>query len=145
MFMGNNSIASLKDLIECLGDDVSYKSYGGVLTNIRFDYSEIEHLCFWDQDNYSKITLEKTNRYELALICWEKGQQSSVHNHNNDEAWTYVVKGELTEVLFEDGIEVDSKVLKKRKISTLIHHPHRMHQLTNSFNGRTVSLHVYKQ
>lgn len=143
--MENNSIGTLKGLIDRLRDDAGHKTYADVLKNIRFDYSEIEHLCFWDPDNYSKITIEKNGNYELALICWEKGQQSSIHNHNNDEAWSYVVKGELTEEVFEDGQEVDAKVLKRRKISTLVHNPNKMHRFTNSFNGRTVSLHVYKQ
>lgn len=144
MFTENNTINSLKDLIQSLRDDAKYKSYADVLKNIRFGFGEVEHLCFWDPDNYSKITIDKNGEYELALICWEKNQESTIHNHPNEEAWTYVLKGELTEDVFEEGGISNSKVLKRRRMSALIENPTKQHKLTNSFLGRSVSLHLYK-
>ena len=144
MFTENNAINSLKDLIDSLREEVGFKSYADVLKNIRFGFGEIEHLCFWDPDNYSKITIEKNGKYELALICWEKGQHSAIHNHDNDEAWTYVVKGELTEDVYENDTAKDSNVLKRRRMSALLSDESKQHRLSNSFNGRSVSLHLYK-
>jgi len=145
MFSDNNSINSLKDLLQALKDEANYQTYADVLKNVRFSYGEIEHLCFWDPENYTKITIEKNDKYELALICWEKGQQSAIHNHNNLEAWTYIVKGELTEELFENEASINSNVLGRRRMSTLLNHEQKKHRLSNSFDGRSVSLHLYKQ
>ena len=149
--MPNNKlkIYNLKDLINALKAKAINESYSTILNEIQFSFKDIEHLCFWDSDNYSKISIEKGELYELVLICWEKEQQSPIHGHNLDEAWSYILKGELTEEIYlsaEENSELDStNILSTKKISCIKRDSKKVHRLINSYNGRSVSLHLYKK
>lgn len=140
------NLYNLDDLKNALtANDSSYES---ILNRIRFNFKDIEHLCFWDADNYSKINIGEGKNYELVLICWEKEQHSPIHQHGYEEAWTYVLKGEITEKKYQpvNGsgcFNLDSEIkLDPRKFSSLRNNGIQ-HELINSFNGRSVSLHLY--
>jgi len=149
MPLNESKIYSLIDLISLLKVKDNNKHYFETLKKIQFGFKEIEHLCFWDRDNYSKISIENGQHYELVLICWEKGQQSQVHNHDINEAWTFILKGELTEEVFKEKSENPSlestSILSQKDISSIKKETNKVHRLTNSSNGRTVSLHLYKK
>ena len=144
-------IYSLKELINVLDKNNTVIDYLNTFSKIHFGFKEIEHLCFWDPDYYSKININKGDDYELVLICWEKGQHSAIHNHEVKEAWTYILKGELTEEIYSridgsDEFKLENTVkLPERKISSLKKDSRKVHRLINSYDGRSVSLHLYKK
>jgi cysteine dioxygenase len=144
----NPNIHSLKDLIIALNCSDKNHSNTAVLKEIKFGFREIEHLCFWDRDNYSKISIEKNEGCELVLICWEKDQQSPIHSHDLDEAWTYILKGELTEEIYnssDNSALENTIVLNPKDVSSIKKESNKVHRLINTFDGRSVSLHLYKK
>lgn len=150
MTTSNPKIFKLKDLISALQNKTDNTSYFEALSKIQFGFKEIEHLCFWDHDNYSKISIENNRDFELVLICWENGQQSEIHNHDIDEAWTCILKGELTEDVYgkidnRTKIIENTSVLTQKDISSIKKDSNKVHRLTNSYNGKSVSLHLYKK
>lgn len=145
-----SNIYNLTDLTSALNDVSGKSNLPKLFGKIRFNFKDIEHLCFWDDENYSKINIGSGNNYELFLICWEKQQKSPIHNHDESiESWSYLVKGEITEKVFEQNEDSeDFKLLKEtvlsnRKASSLKHTKNLYHSFFNSFNGRSVSLHLY--
>jgi cysteine dioxygenase len=52
------------------------------------------YLC-WDAQHYTRNLIDKTELYELIAICWEVGQQSSIHNHHNQNCWMAAPIGRL--------------------------------------------------
>jgi cysteine dioxygenase len=52
------------------------------------------YLC-WDRQHYTRNLIDKTPLYELLAICWEVGQVSSVHNHEEQNCWMAVPIGRL--------------------------------------------------
>jgi len=149
MPFSNAKIYNLKSLISALKIITPNDSYTKIMSEINFGFKEIEHLCFWDNDNYSKISIEKDELYELVLICWEKEQQSPIHKHNLTEAWTYILKGELTEKIYvgtEKNPPLENTIILTQKdISSIKKESKKVHRLINSYNGRSVSLHLYKK
>ena len=145
--MNRTNIYNLKDLDDALKAKSEDFTYAEILSGIKFNFKEIEHLCFWDAESYSKINIGNGSNYELVLICWEKNQSSPIHNHEEQEAYTYVLKGKLTEDVFKEvGVSVKpekSKILARRDISALTDQQEKGHRLTNSYSGRSVSLHLY--
>jgi cysteine dioxygenase len=141
------NIYNLKELDDALQIKEEWTSYAQLLNSIRFNFKEIEHLCFWDAEDYSKINVGNGSNYELVLICWENNQGSKIHKHDGQDIFTYVLKGELTEEVFDGNkIEPDPErttVLAKRDISSLENIENKQHRLTNSYSGRSVSLHLY--
>ncbi len=147
IFVNKTPLYNLKDLdlaLKAKSEDVAYTD---ILSAIKFNFKEIEHLCFWDADNYSKINIGNGANYELVLICWEDSQQSQIHKHSENEAFTYVLKGELTEDIFDGGNSAStagrSIVLNRTDISSLVNKSEKEHRFTNSYGGRSVSLHLY--
>ena len=145
-----SNIYNLTHLTKALDDINDASDLSLLLNKIRFNFKDIEHLCFWDDENYSKINIGSGKNYELLLICWEKEQQSPIHNHEDTvESWSYLLKGEVTEKVFECNTDSEGfkllkeTVLTNRKISSLKHTKNLYHSFTNSFNGRSVSLHLY--
>jgi cysteine dioxygenase len=141
-------IYNLKDLTEALRNKQDADSYQEIFDNIQFGFKEIEPLCFWESDNYSKIFIEKDDKYELVLICWEKGQQSPIHDHQFSLACTYILKGELTEEIYtQDNPPVLEQKIKHthKNFSCLNEVNKKNHRLINSFHGRSVSFQLNKK
>jgi cysteine dioxygenase len=147
MFFIKPKIYTLTDLKDALKEKDDKTSFSNILSKIQFGFKEVEHLCFWDPDNYCKISIEKGEDCELVLICWENGQQSPIHNHELKEAITYVMKGEITEEIYDETkAELEKTVILKNKdISKITEDEKKTHRLINSYNGRSVSLHIYKK
>jgi hypothetical protein len=49
----------------------------------------------WDRQHYTRNLIDKTENYALMAICWEKGQNSSIHNHQDQNCWMAVLMGWL--------------------------------------------------
>lgn len=142
-------IYNLTELTSSLKNIDNKLDYGKILSKIRFSFKDIEHLCFWDADNYSKINIGDGDNFELNLICWEPQQESLIHHHLNEKSWIYVIKGEITEKTYEpiSGSQnfklIDETILTPRKSSHIEFDKNIHHQLINSNATRSVSLHLY--
>ncbi len=141
-----NPIYNLRDLTVAL-ERLESRNCEQLLSKIRFNYKDIEHLCFWDADHYSRINIGSGKNYSVDLICWEKDQHSPIHNHSDDHAWTYVLKGQITEKLYTpingEKFNFKEEVVLPQKNSSNLNSGEVYHELVNSFNGRSVSLHLY--
>ncbi len=147
--VSNPKIHNLRELVSALKSNSDNEYYSDVLNKIQFGFKDVEHLCFWDRDYHSKISIAKGEGFELVLICWENGQKSPINNHGLNETWTYILKGELTEELYsktKENSTLESTVLLPQKsLSSLKDESNKTHRLINSFGGRSVSLHLYKK
>ncbi|MDF1673986.1 MAG: cysteine dioxygenase family protein [Vicingaceae bacterium] len=147
--MTQNLIYNLNDLTSALNNTENEADYDDILSKIRFNFKDIEHLCFWDAEHYSKINVGEGENYELNLICWESQQQSKIHQHLNEKSWIYVIKGEITEKTYHPingSGNFDLKgetILTPRKSSHLTFNKNLHHHLANSNPTRSVSLHLY--
>jgi len=141
-----NSIDSLQELIQQLSE--SFKdNYNSVLQNFLIDkqsFSKFEH---WSEEKYIRNGIYKDERFEIILLCWEKGQKTPIHCHGGEECWVYLLKGEIEEVFYvKDGqgnpIKTTSKKLHVSN-SSYINDTIGFHSMRNSFDGRSLSLHIY--
>ena len=144
--MTNSNIYSLTDLTQALKTTSNYEE---LFSRIRFNFKDIEHLCFWDADNYSKINVGDGDNFELNLICWEAQQHSLIHRHVNEQSWIYVLKGEIAEKTYQP-INGSGKfqlsgetLLTPRKFSHINFGEQLHHELVNPSATRSVSLHLY--
>lgn len=147
--MTEANIYNLSELTSVLKNTDSNFNYNELLSKIRFNFKDVEHLCFWDADNYSKINVGEGDNFELNLICWETHQQSKIHQHQKEKSWIYVIKGEITEKRYHSingsgKFALDGEtILTPRKLSHINFEKNMHHQLINSNPTRSVSLHLY--
>lgn len=88
------------------------------------------------------VRLQRTDEYEVWLICWDIGQDTLLHDHGGSAGAFAVAKGALV----EDYGAVDQPVLRTRR------HPagtsvgfgaDYLHNLVNVGMEPTVSIHAY--
>ncbi len=67
--------------------------YRDVIHSIDFGFEDVENLAQWDTENFNRITVAHTDRYDLQLCCWEKGHQALIEATSHEQIWVYVLKG----------------------------------------------------
>jgi cysteine dioxygenase type I len=111
----------------------------------------------WDRQHYTRNLIDKTPFYELIAICWEVGQGSSVHNHQDQNCWMAVPIGKLLVENFHlVSQDVEAGTCNLEPADTMEMNPSHpcavdpldpVHRVYNPghFNQRAVSLHVYSR
>lgn len=114
------------------------------------------YLC-WDNQHYTRNLIEKTELFELVAICWEVGQQSSIHNHDQQNCWMAVPIGRLRvqnyRTLLEDvkagrcDIKPSDLVEMNTANPVAVDPREPVHKVFNprEFGTRAVSLHIYSR
>jgi cysteine dioxygenase len=111
----------------------------------------------WDRQHYTRNLIDRTPLYELMAICWEVGQESSVHNHRDQNCWMAVPMGRLLvenfHLVHQDLQRGHSSLEPADTVEMNISEPcavdpaDPVHRVVNprEFNQRAVSLHVYSR
>ena len=114
----------------------------------RYEARGLEATFSFDPDHYVRKVLQRDERLEIALLCWDAGQASSIHDHRGSNCVVRVLSGCFVERLFRadsaSGLYVE---LKARTI-----HPgdltgvdgEQVHQMINvAVGGRGAMLNFY--
>lgn len=106
-----------------------------------------ENYCSWSQECYTRNCIFENEKFELILLCWEKGQKTPIHDHGGEECWVKVINGTLKETLYKkDGsknlTELNTSISEKGNISYMIDFM-GYHRLENISGHRAISLHLY--
>lgn len=142
-------INSIKRLVLALKNVKTESEYKKLVKQLNIPLSDYEPYTHFSQDNYTRNCIARTETFELILICWEKGQETPVHCHNNQECWVYVVKGAFEEHRFKESNkeEKDLEVLNALSLAkdgiSYMNDDMGFHSLANAHDGRSMSLHLY--
>ena len=117
----------------------------------------LESYACWDKQHYTRNLIEKTELFELVAICWEVGQHSSIHNHDQQNCWMAAPTGRLLvqnyRTLFEDvkagrcNITASDLVEMNAANPVAVNPQEPVHKVFNprEFGQRAVSLHIYSR
>ena len=138
--------AHIHTLINVLSES-SKEDYTEILLNFNFkniDFSKIE---YWEPQCYTRNCFYKDDNFELILICWDKGQQTAIHDHDGEDCWVYLLEGEIEEDFYRlnDNKQLEfcaTSVLEKGQV-TKSDKLSGFHRLRNNKINRALSLHVY--
>jgi cysteine dioxygenase len=121
------------------------------------DVSTIEPYFFWSENFYTRNLIYKDERFELMAVCWERGQESRIHNHADQMCWMTVPIGRLRGQNFA-VLEMDErkKFCKLKEtdnfelsdcLAAKVELEEPIHQILNlpEFNERAVSIHIYSK
>jgi len=128
-----------------------------LLRENRVDQESLKPYLIWDRQHYTRNLIDKTPLYELMAICWEVGQESSIHNHRDQNCWMAVPIGRLLvqnfRVLRQDmntgycDLTPTDTVEMNRANPVAVDPAAPVHRVYNpaEFAERAVSLHVYSK
>jgi cysteine dioxygenase len=127
------------------------------LSDNRIDVDSITKYFFWSPSFYTRNLIYKDDRFEMLAICWEVGQQSTIHNHAEQKCWMTVpvgrLKGQNFGVVEMDEsrnfcklTETDSFELADC-LSAKVELEEPIHQILNlpEYDERAVSVHIYSK
>src|SRR5262249_7685806 len=61
----------------------------------RVDPATLGPFLHWEPTHYTRNLIFKNDVFELIAICWDVGQVSRIHNHQNQNCWMAVPVGRL--------------------------------------------------
>ena len=65
--------------------------------SIRYITEMTKNQNFWQENDYNRVSLLRTENIEVVAIFWRQGQSSAVHDHKSSSCYFAVVQGELKE------------------------------------------------
>jgi cysteine dioxygenase len=118
------------------------------LSGFDIDLDDLsEHLHF-SNAAYKRNLVRAGPNYHAWLLCWKNGQRSPIHDHSGSACVVRVLRGTLTETLFEVAPNGHVKATFSRDLaegSLLGSEDTDIHQVSNLQAGDAdlVTLHVY--
>ena len=128
-----------------------------LLAKMPVDEESLAPYLTWDRQHYTRNLIDKTGLYELMAVCWEVGQNSSIHNHRDQNCWMAAPVGKLLvenfHVSFQDLEAGQCRLLASNTVELTAENPcavdpkEPVHRVLNprEANQRAVSLHVYSR
>jgi cysteine dioxygenase len=149
-----NLIGGLKSIGD---DEFTCDNVYEYLSRNPIDVESISRYFFWDPSFYTRNLIYKDARFEMLAICWEAGQQSTIHDHAEQKCWMTVpvgrLKGQNFGVVEQDPsrnfcrlVETDSFELADC-LSAKVELEQPVHQILNlsDYGQRAVSIHIYSK
>jgi cysteine dioxygenase len=139
-------ITSLNGLIETLKQSDA-KDYVKVAKNMQIPLSDFDSYAHFKESGYTRNCIYKTAGFELILICWNKGDITPIHCHNEQHCWVYQVDGEMTEIRYQKDNHGKLTEINNMQIThgilTYMHDSMGYHLLENHTSKKAMTLHLY--
>jgi cysteine dioxygenase len=118
------------------------------LTDLEIECQDVaEFICFSNK-GYARNSLRKGLWYHAWIMCWKNGQRSPIHDHAGSSCGVRVLRGMLTETIFERAPNDHVKAVFSRDLAAggvCASEDTDMHQVSNLQAGAAdlVTLHIY--
>ena len=139
-------IVSFSELVKQLSQ-CKKEAIETLITSLQIPNSEFKKFATWDETHYTRNCIARTQDFELLLLCWQAGQETPIHSHNDQDCWVFLVEGSIVENQYKND-ENEVPVLTVSKLiqeqgSYYINDDIGLHSLHNSKEKRAMSLHIY--
>ena len=127
------------------------------LSDNPVDIDSIEPYCFWSGKFYTRNLVYKDERFELMVICWDRGQESTIHNHADQMCWMTVPVGKLSGQNFRVVEQIESQGYCKLEktdafslsdcLAATVELEQPIHQILNlaEYDTPAASIHIYSK
>lgn len=140
------TINTINELVTSLTEG-ERTTFDQIIRSVRLTRNDFEDFSSWSDDSYTRNCIAETEKFEMILICWEKGQITPIHDHGGEECWVNIIDGEFEEVIYQEDESGELKTVKtgnaKTGDFTYMIDFMGFHSLQNVSNSRGMSLHIY--
>jgi cysteine dioxygenase len=139
-------LETISELIQVL-DEEERTRYTTILKSMSLPIADLKKYATWSDTCYTRNCIVENENFELILICWEKGQSTSIHDHGGEECWVYFVEGDFREHVYAESEEGGLSVVKTTNtkpgdVAFMVDFM-GYHNLENRSDKRSMSLHLY--
>ena len=71
------------------------------LSRFEIDLDDLSEHVHFAENGYKRNLVRSTPNYHAWVLCWKNGQRSPIHDHSGSTCVVRVLRGTLTETLFE--------------------------------------------
>ncbi len=117
--------------------------------------ASLEPYVFFAPGHYTRNLVYRCDLFEVVTLGWERGQESPIHNHHDQECWMGVPVGRLEvrnfRIIHRDPARRSCRLARSVRYTIDPENPtavdpnepiHSVHNLSE-FGRRAVSVHVY--
>jgi len=137
---------TINELIVALSEG-ERTTYNHIIHSINFPSKVFEKYVSWSDECYTRNCIVDNEKFELILICWCVGHGTPIHDHDGEECWVKVIKGEFKETIYkkdETGeLNIVKTAISKQNQVTYMKDFMGFHTLKNLSNKKSMSLHLY--
>jgi cysteine dioxygenase len=118
------------------------------LSRFEIDIDDLSQHLRFAETGYQRNLVRAAPNYHAWVLCWKNGQRSPIHDHPGSACVVRVLRGTLTETLFERAPNGHVKATFSRDFvqgSVIGSEDSDIHQVSNlqAENADLVTLHVY--
>jgi cysteine dioxygenase len=118
------------------------------MAKLEIDCADLVSFLRFSDHGYTRNLVRAGPWYNALALCWKNGQRSPIHDHKGASCGVRVLRGTLTETLFEIAPNGHVKAMFSRDLppgSVIGSEDSDIHQVSNlqSGNADLVTLHVY--
>jgi cysteine dioxygenase len=118
------------------------------LGQLELECDDVADFIRFSERGYTRNLVRTGPWYSALVLCWKNGQRSPIHDHKGSSCGVRVLRGTLTETLFEFAPNGHVKATFSRDAlpgSVIASEDSDMHQVSNLQDGDAdlVTLHVY--
>jgi cysteine dioxygenase len=146
--MMHHGIQAMVRRLDALAPGPSLACLVGELSCFEIDLGELSAHLHFAEKRYTRNLVHATLSYHVWLLCWKNGQRSPIHDHSGSACVVRVLRGTLTETLFELAPNGHVKATFSRDFaegSLIGSEDTDIHQVSNlqAEDADLVTLHVY--
>jgi len=151
---------SMKEVVHGLLDlfntnDVNINEVTSFLESYPAKWEDFSEYAIFDEFKYTRNLIHEGNgKFNLILVCWNKGQKSTIHDHSDSHCFMKTMDGRLCESLYNWPTEEEKssgapmQAIRNIELETgsvaYINDSIGLHRVGNVSSERpAVSLHVY--
>jgi cysteine dioxygenase len=118
------------------------------VADCEIDCGDVAEFIRFSNKGYARNSLREGNSYHAWIMCWKNGQRSPIHDHAGSSCSVRVLRGTLTETIFERAPNGHVKAVFSRDLAAggvCGSEDSDMHQISNLQAGAAdlVTLHIY--
>ncbi|MDH3591554.1 MAG: cysteine dioxygenase family protein [Planctomycetota bacterium] len=107
---------------------------------------QLDGCCQFNPERYVRNTIHLNDHFELVVICWMPGQESSIHDHGVSQCLYLIVEGEMVEERFRRVEGAMPEPTDERRFGPgdiTIAAGEDVHRIANRADSNLVTIHIY--
>jgi cysteine dioxygenase len=118
------------------------------LKRLQIGWRDVADHIFFSSQGYTRNLIRSGPWYSVLALCWKNGQRSPIHDHLGSVCGVRVLRGVMTETLFQFAPNGHVKAVGSDDYepgSVVAGQDYHLHQISNlqAGNADLVTLHVY--
>lgn len=120
----------------------------GLIHQLRISIDDVMPFARFDDERYQRNLMRAGPAYHALVLCWQNGQRSPIHDHRGSSCGVRVLKGEMTETIFEfspNGLIYPTSTSVAKEGTVCGSEDADIHQVSNLQPGdrELITLHIY--